>query len=75
MHYHQLSRIEHWSESQPRIIGDSRDLVAILCLDIQGLEFIVNELETHAHSDEFTKELRKVLDEIIAEKEVSHGQD
>jgi len=57
-----LSRVEHRSVLQPVIVGDRIDVVAIVCLNLQGLEFVVEELDRHNFRDEFVKELREVLE-------------
>lgn len=69
----QKSEIRHYSRVRPKLLGDANDLVAILCLNFEGLEFIVCELESHNFNDEFVKELRAALEEQRALLELEAG--
>jgi hypothetical protein len=45
----------------PELLGDARDLAAIICLDLEGLRFLVGELSVHNHRDTFVWELSEAL--------------
>jgi hypothetical protein len=59
--WRQRTVIEHRSRITPELIGDAHDLAAIICLNLDGLQFLVGELGVHNHKDQFVWELEAAL--------------
>lgn len=59
--WRQRTVIEHRSRMTPELLGNANDLAAIICLDLDGLRFLVGELSVHNHRDEFVWELAEAL--------------
>lgn len=59
--WRQRTVIDHRSRMTPELLGDANDLAAIICLDLDGLRFVVTELSAHNHHDSFVWELSEAL--------------
>ena len=56
--------------SLPLVGGSARDSVLTLSIDLDGLAFLVGELEAHAPKDGFTHELRAAYDRAAQLREI-----
>jgi hypothetical protein len=59
--WRQRTVIDHRSRMTPELLGDANDLAAIICLNLDGLRFVVSELSQHNHRDSFVWELSEAL--------------